>query len=156
MTQDEEVRLLDVAAELVLGPLAAEPIEIINRTGRAMAAISEAEFRGLSDACLSGLEFALERINAVGELLGSLRERDRVAIARGERWKRGSRALSPEEGKKALRGMTLDQLDAFATRLGYGRDEVISGAMGYSEIHGGVLWALGDRDEMAKITGGER
>jgi hypothetical protein len=40
--------------------------------------------------------------------------------------------------------------------LGYGRDEVISGAMGYSEIHGGVLWALGDRDEMAKITGGER
>jgi hypothetical protein len=52
--------------------------------------------------------------------------------------------------------MTLDQLDAFATRLGHGRDEVISGAMGYSEIHGGVLWALGDSEEMAKITGGER
>jgi hypothetical protein len=147
---------MELATQLVLGPLAAEPIEIINRTGRAMAAISEAEFRGLSDACLSGLEFALERINAVGELLESLRERDRVAIARGERWKRGSRALSPEEGKKALRGMTLDQLDAFATRLGHGRDEVISGAMGYSEIHGGVLWALGDAEEMAKITGGTR
>jgi hypothetical protein len=147
---------MELATQLVLGPLAAEPIEIINRTGRAMAAISEAEFRGLSDACLSGLEFALERINAVGELLGSLRERDRVAIARGERWKRGSRALSPEEGKKALLGLTIDQVKKFADRWGYGRDEVISGAMGYSEIPHGLLVALGDAEEMAKITGGER
>jgi hypothetical protein len=52
--------------------------------------------------------------------------------------------------------MTLDQLDAFATRLGYGRDEVISWAMGYSEIHGGALWALGNSEEMANITGETR
>jgi hypothetical protein len=29
-------------------------------------------------------------------------------------------------------------------------------AMGYSNIHDGALWALGDRDEMAKITGETR
>jgi hypothetical protein len=52
--------------------------------------------------------------------------------------------------------MTLDQLDAFATRWGYGRDEVISGAMGYSEIPHGLLVALGDSEEMAKITGETR
>jgi hypothetical protein len=123
MTQDEEVRLLDVAAELVLGPLADESVE---------------------------------SINALGGWLAQMTRGDREQVEKGERWGRGSRALSPEEGKKALRGMTLDQLDAFATRLGHGRDEVISGAMGYSEIHGGVLWALGDSEEMAKITGGER
>ena len=156
MTQDDEVRAMELATQLVLGPLAAEPIEIINRTGRAMAAISEAEFRGLSDACLSGLEFALERINAVGELLGSLRERDREQIEKGERWKRGSRALSPEEGQRMLLGLTIDQERKFAERWGYGRGEVIQWAMGYSEIPNGALWALGDRDEMAKITGGER
>jgi hypothetical protein len=29
-------------------------------------------------------------------------------------------------------------------------------AMGYSDIHGGALVALGDQDEMAKITGETR
>jgi hypothetical protein len=98
----------------------------------------------------------VEEIHAVGELLESLTDRDRKAIARGERWKRGSRALSQEEGKKALLGLTIDQVKKFADRWGYGRDEVISGAMGYSEIPHGLLVALGDAEEMAKITGGER
>ena len=155
MTRDEEVRRLELATQLVLGPLAAEPIEIINRTGRAMAAISEAEFRGGSVTGVLANE-ALERIKAVGDLLEAMNERDRKAIEKGERWGRGSRALSQEEGKKVLLGLTIDQVKKFSDRWGYGRDEVISWAMGYSEIHGGALWALGDAGEMAKITGGER
>ena len=99
---------------------------------------------------------ALERIKAVGDLLEAMNERDRKAIEKGERWGRGSRALSQEEGKKVLLGLTIDQVKKFSDRWGYGRDEVISWAMGYSEIHGGALWALGDAGEMAKITGGER
>jgi hypothetical protein len=143
MTQDDEVRAIRIATNLVLGPLSGVDTIAINAAGHAIVDILD--------------ETEVETtIRAVGELLEAVTTRDRELIARGERWNRGSRALSPEEGKKALRGMTLDQLDAFATRLGHGRDEVISGAMGYSEIHGGVLWALGDSEEMAKITGGER
>jgi hypothetical protein len=143
MTHDDEVRAMEIATKLVETLLSWAATSSVNTIGSAIV-----------DLVLTC--DGVEEIHAVGELLESLTDRDRKAIEKGERWKRGSRALSPEEGKKALRGMTLDQLDAFATRLGYGRDEVISGAMGYSEIHGGVLWALGDRDEMAKITGGER
>jgi hypothetical protein len=143
MTQDEEVRALEIATKLVTHLLSGLKTSSINTIGAAIV--------DLALQCDS-----VEEIKDVGYLLGSLTDRDRVAIARGERWKRGSRALSPEEGKKALRGMTLDQLDAFATRLGYGRDEVISWAMGYSEIHGGALWALGNSEEMANITGETR
>jgi hypothetical protein len=143
MSDADEVRAMEIATKLVLGPLSGVDIISIKAAGHAIVDI------------LDETEVA-ETIRAVGELLEVVTERDRKAIEKGERWKRGSRTLSPEEGQKALRGMTLDQLDAFATRLGYGRDEVISGAMGYSEIHGGVLWALGDAEEMAKITGGER
>ena len=143
MTQDDEVRAIRIATNLVLGPLSGVDTIAINAAGHAIVDILD--------------ETEVETtIRAVGELLEAVTTRDRELIARGERWNRGSRALSQEEARKVLRGLTIDQLDAFATRLGYGRDEVISGAMGYSGIHGGVLWALGDRDEMAKITGGER
>jgi hypothetical protein len=143
MTQDEDVRAMEIATKLVLGPLSGVDTIAIKAAGHAIVDILD-EIVGEAT------------IRAVGELLETVTEQDRKAIEKGERWKRGSRALSQEEGKKALRGMTLDQLDAFATRLGYGRDEVISGAMGYSGIHGGVLWALGDSEEMAKITGETR
>jgi hypothetical protein len=143
MTQDDEVRAMELATQLVLGPLSGVDTIAINAAGHAIVDILD--------------ETEVETtIRAVGELLEAVTTRDRELIARGERWNRGSRALSQEEARKVLRGLTIDQLDAFATRLGYGRDEVISGAMGYSEIHGGVLWALGDSEEMAKITGGER
>jgi len=90
-------------------------------------------------------------------LLEVVTARCREAIKKGERWgQRRSRLLSQEEARKVLCGLTIDQAKEFAERWGYGRDEVISWAMGYSEIHGGALWALGDQDEMAKITGGER
>jgi hypothetical protein len=143
MSDAEEVRAMEIATKLVLGPLSGVDTIAIKAAGCAIVDILDEIV-------------AEETIRAVGELLESLTERCREAIARGERWGKRSRALSQEDGQKVLRGMTLDQLDAFATRLGYGRDEVISGAMGYSEIHAGVLWALGDQDEMAKITGETR
>ena len=155
MSDATEVRAMEIATKLVLGPLSAEPIEIINWTGRAMAAISEAQFRA---ALVSGVlaNEPLETINAVGELLSAMTERCRGAIARGERWGRRSRALSQDEGQKVLLGLTIAQAKAFCNRWGYGHAEVMDWAMGYSEIHGGALAALGDRDEMAKITGETR
>ena len=123
MTQDEEVRLLDLATELVLGPLADESVE---------------------------------SINALGGWLAQMTRGDREQVEKGQRWGKRSRALSQEEGKKVLLGLTIAQAKAFADRWEYGRNEVMDWAMGYSEIHGGALWALGDVDEMAKITGGER
>ncbi len=143
MTQGDEVRAMEIATKLVLGALSGVDIIAIKAAGCAIV--------DMLDEIV-----AEETIRAVGELLEAVTERDREQIRKGEQWGRGSRALSQEEARKVLRGLTIDQLDAFATRLGYGRDEVISGAMGYSGIHGGVLWALGDRDEMAKITGGTR
>ena len=83
MTQDDEVRAMELATQLVLGPLAAEPIEIINRAGRAMAQITEAEFRAGSVSGVLANE-ALERINAVGELLSALTDQDRQAVLNGE------------------------------------------------------------------------
>ena len=123
MTQDEEVRLLDVAAELVLGPLADESVE---------------------------------SINALGGWLAQMTRGDREQVEKGERWGRGSRALSKEEGQKVLLGLTIAQAKAFCNRWGYGHAEVVDWAMGYSEIHGGALVALGDAEEMAKITGETR
>jgi len=143
MTQDDEVRLLEIATELVTDFLCRLKTSSINTIGAAIV--------DLALQCDT-----VDEIRAVGELLETVTERDRGAIARGERWGKRSRTLSPEEGQKVLRGLTIDQVKKFAERWGYGRDEVISWAMGYSEIHGGALWALGDRDEMAKITGGER
>ncbi len=75
----DDVRNLHLATQLVLGPLAAEPIEIINRAGRAMAAISEAEFRAASVTGVLANE-PLESINAVGELLSAMTDHDRQAV----------------------------------------------------------------------------
>ena len=143
MTQDEEVRAMEIATKLVLGPLSGVDLIAINAAGHVIVAIlDETEVEAT--------------IRAVGELLEVVTARCREAIKKGERWGRGSRALSQEEGKKVLLGLTIDQVKKFSDRWGYGRDEVISWAMGYSEIHGGALWALGDVDEMAKITGETR
>jgi hypothetical protein len=83
MSDAEDVRAMEIATKLVLGPLAAEPIEIINRAGRAMAQITEAEFRAGSVSGVLANE-ALERINAVGELLSALTDQDRQAVLNGE------------------------------------------------------------------------
>ena len=143
MTHDDEVRAMEIATQLVLGPLSGVDLIAIKAAGHAIVDLWQR-----SDN--------VEDIRAVGELLEALTERCRGAIARGERWGRRSRALSQEEGKKVLLGLTIAQAKAFADRWEYGRNEVTDWAMGYSEIHGGALWALGDVDEMAKITGGER
>jgi hypothetical protein len=73
------VWLLHLAKQLVNGPLAGDPIEIINRTGRAMAQITKAEFRG---GLVTGVlaNEPLESINAVGELLSAMTDRDRQAV----------------------------------------------------------------------------
>ena len=143
MTHDEEVRAMEIATQLVLGPLSGVDLIAIRAAGDAIVAI------------LDETEVA-ETIRAVGELLEAVTERDRNAIKKGGRWGRRSRALSPGEAQKVLRGLTIDQVKKFAERWGYGRDEVISWAMGYGEIPHGALVALSDVDEMAKITGGER
>ncbi len=124
MTQDEEVRLLDVAAELVLGPLADESVEAIN---------------------------------ALGGWLAQMTKGDREQVEKGERWgKRRSRLLSQDEARKVLRGLTLDQLDVLADRSGHSLHELFEWSCGQREIHSGALWLLGQRDEMAKITGETR
>jgi hypothetical protein len=143
MTQDDEVRLLEIATKLVTHLLSGLRTSSINTIGAAIA-----------DLALQVDN--VEDIGAVGDLLESLTERDRVAIARGEQWGRGSRALTQDEGQKVLRGLTIDQVKKFADRWGYEPNEVISWAMGSSEIHGGALWAMRDQDEMAKITGETR
>ena len=143
MSDATEVRAMEIATQLVLGPLSGVDLIAIKAAGHAIVDLWQR-----SDN--------VEDIRAVGELLEALTERCRGAIARGERWGRRSRALSQEEGKKVLLGLTIAQAKAFADRWEYGRNEVMDWAMGYSEIHGGALWALGDVDEMAKITGETR
>ena len=143
MSDAEDVRAMEIATKVVLGALLGVDTTAIKAAGYAIVDI------------LDETEVA-ETIRAVGELLEAVTERDRAAIARGERWGRRSRALSPGEAQKVLRGLTIDQVKKFADRWGYGRDEVISWAMGYSEIPHGALVALGDMDEMAKITGETR
>jgi hypothetical protein len=124
MTQDEEVRRLELATQLVLGPLANE---------------------------------WLGAITHVGELLAAMTERDREQIRKGERWgRRQSLRLTVPEARKVLRGLSIDQLDAFAERWGYCLHEVIEWSLEQRDIHGGALVALGDREEMAKITGETR
>ncbi len=143
MTQGDEVRAMEIATKLVLGALSGVDIIAIKAAGHAIVDILDEIV-------------AEETIRAVGELLEAVTEQDREQIRKGEQWGRGSRALSREEGQRALLGLTIAQAKAFAKRWGYGQDEAISWAMGYSQIPHGVLWALGDSEEMAKITGGER
>ena len=124
MSDAAAVRWMEVATELVLGPLEGE---------------------------------AISSINAIGELLAAMTERDLEAVEKGERWgQRRSRLLSQEEARKLLRGLTLDQLDVLADRSGHSLHELFEWSCGQREIHSGALWLLGQRDEMAKITGGER
>ena len=143
MTQGDEVRAMEIATKLVDGRLCWASTAGLNDIGSAMVELTKQVD-------------SVEEIRAVGELLEALTERCRGAIARGERWGKGSRALSQGEGQKVLLGLTIDQVKKFSDRWGYGRDEAISWAMGYSQIPHGMLVALGDVDEMAKITGGER
>ena len=145
MTPDDEVRAMEIATKLVETLLSWAATSSINSIGAAIVDLWQQVDN-------------VEDIRAVGELLQAMTERDRVAIARGERWGKRSRALSQEEGKKVLRGLTIAQVNALCDRRGYGHAEVMDWAMGYSDIHGEarLLAVLSDRDEMAKITGGER
>jgi len=123
MTQDEEVRLLELATELVLGPLADESVE---------------------------------SINALGGWLAQMTKGDREQVEKGERWGKRSRALSQDEARRVLRGLTMDQLDVLAERSGHTLHELFEWSCGQREIHSGALFLLGQQDEMAKIMGGER
>jgi len=143
MTRDDEVRAMEIATKLVDNLLSWARTKSINWIGEAIV--------DLALQCDS-----VEEIRAVGELLEALDERDRKAIARGERWSKGSRLLSQDEARKVLRALTLDQLDVLADRSGHSLHELFEWSCGLREIHSGALWLLGQRDEMAKITGGER
>ncbi len=142
MTQDEEMRAMEIATKLVLGPLSGVDTIAIKAAGHAIVAI-------LDETEVS------ETIRAVGELLEAVTERDREAIENGERWGKRSR-LTGEEGQKVLWSMTMDQLWAFAQRWEYDFDAVIEWAREQRDIPHGALVALSDVDEMAKITGETR
>ena len=143
MTHDEEVRAMEIATQLVLGPLSGVDLIAIRAAGDAIVAI------------LDETEVA-ETIRAVGELLEAVTERDRKAIENGERWGRRSRALSQDEARRVLRGLTMDQLDVLADRSGHSLHELFEWSCGQREIHSGALFLLGKQDEMAKITGEAR
>ena len=143
MTQDDEVRLLEIATKLVTDRLCWSPTD------------------GLNDICSAIVELTkqldtVDEIRAVGELLEALTERCRGAISRGERWGQRRSRLTGEEAQKVLWGMTMDQLWAFAQRWEYDFDAVIEWAREQRDIPHGALVALSDVDEMAKIMGGER
>jgi hypothetical protein len=143
MTHDDEVRAMEIATKLVENLLSWAATGSIKAIGAAIV--------DLALQCDSVVE-----IHAVGDLLESLTDQDRKAIEKGERWKRGSRALSQGEARKVLRGLSIAQMEAFAWRWEYSLDEVIYWAREQRDIPHGALVALSDRDEMAKITGGER
>ena len=143
MSDAEDVRAMEIATKLVETLLSWASTSSINTIGAAIV--------DLALQCDN-----VEEIRAVGDLLESLTERDRGAIARGERWGKRSRALSQGEARKVLRGLSIDQMEAFAERWEYCLHEVIEWSLEQRDIHGGALVALGEREEMAKITGGER
>lgn len=143
MTQDDEVRLLEIATKLLTHWLGGWTTSSINGFGEAIV--------DLALQCDT-----VEEIRAVGDLLEALTERDRKAIARGERWSKGSRLLSQDEARKVLRALTLDQLDVLADRSGHSLHELFEWSCGLREIHSGALWLLGQQDEMAEITGETR
>ena len=142
MSDAEDVRAMEIATKVVLGALLGVDTTAIKAAGYAIVDI------------LDETEVA-ETIRAVGELLETVTERDRAAIARGERWGKRSR-LTGEDGQKVLLGMTMKQLRAFAQRWEYSLDEVVEWAREQRDIPHGALVALNDRDEMAKITGETR
>ena len=143
MTHDDEVKAMEIATKLVLGALSGVDTIAIKAAGHAIVAIlDETEVEAT--------------IRAVGELLQTVTRGDREQAEKGNRWGRRSQLLSQEDARKVLRGLTLEQVSAFCDRWEYGCAEVMGWAMGHSDIHGGALWALGDREEMAKITGDTR
>jgi len=123
MTRDEEVRLLDLATQLVLGPLKDE----------------------------TRLD-----INAIGELLAAMTSYDREQIEKGERWQGRGPMLKQDEAREVLYRLNIYQLNEFANRLDYCLHEIFDWAIGHRAIPDRAVTALGDRDEMAKITGEER
>ena len=143
MSDAEDVRALEIATKLVETRLSWATTSCINTIGAAIV--------DLWQQC-----DPVEEIRAVGDLLKSLTERDRKAIARGERWGRRSRALSQDEARRVLRGLTMDQLDVLAERSGHTLHELFEWSCGQREIHSGALFLLGKQDEMAKITGETR
>jgi hypothetical protein len=134
---------MEIATQLVLGPLSGVDLIAINAAGHAIVDLWQR-----SDT--------VEEIMAVGELLETVTERDRKAIKKGGRWGRRSRLLSQDEARKVLRGLTLDQLDVLADRSGHSLHELFEWSCGQREIHSGALWLLGQQDEMAKIMGETR
>ena len=123
MTQDDEVRLLELATQLVLGPLKDE---------------------------------TRQDINAVGELLSAMTERDREQIEKGERWQGRGPMLKQDEAREVLYRLNMYQLDEFAQRLDYCLHEIFEWSIGHRAIPDRALVALGDAEEMAKITGEAR
>ncbi len=135
----DEVRAMEIATKLVDGLLCWAATGGLNAIGEAIV--------DLALQCDS-----VDEIRAVGELLEALNDRDRAAIAKGERWGKRSR-LTGEEGQKVLWGMTMDQLWAFAQRWEHDFDAVIEWAREQRDIPHGALVALSDVDEMVKIMG---
>ena len=123
MTQGEDVRLLEVATELVLGPLKDE----------------------------TGTD-----INAIGELLSAMTNRDREQIEKGERWHGRGPMLKQDEAREVLYRLNIYQLNEFANRCDYCLHEIFEWAIGHRAIPDRAVTALGDREEMAKITGETR
>ena len=123
MTQDDEVRLLELATQLVLGPLKDE---------------------------------TRPHINDIGELLAAMTNDDREQVERGERWGIRGPMLRQDEARRVLFELNVYQLNAFAQRWDYCLHEVWEWVIDHRTIPERALAALGDVDEMAKITGGER
>jgi hypothetical protein len=123
MTRDEEVRLLELATQLVLGPLKDE---------------------------------TRPDINDIGELLAAMTDRDREQIEKGERWQGRGPMLKQDEAREVLYRLNMYQLNEFANRLDYCLHEIFEWAIGHRAIPDRAVTALGDAEEMVKITGETR
>jgi len=143
MSDADDVRAMEIATKLVTDWLGC-------------AATSSIVAFGVSIGEMTRQCDTVEEIRAVGEWLESLTARDREAIEKGERWGKRSRALSQDEARRVLRGLTMDQLDVLAERSGHTLHELFEWSCGQREIHSGALFLLGKQDEMAKITGEAR
>jgi hypothetical protein len=123
MTQDDEVRLLEIATKLVLGPLKDE---------------------------------TRPDINDIGELLAAMTNDDREQVERGERWGIRGPMLRQDAARRVLFELNVYQLNAFAQRWDYCLHEVWEWVIDHRTIPERAVAALGDQDEMAKITGETR
>jgi hypothetical protein len=123
MTRDDEVRLLEIATKLVLGPLKDE---------------------------------TRPDINDIGELLAAMTNDDREQVERGERWGIRGPMLRQDAARRVLFELNVYQLNAFAQRWDYCLHEVWEWVIDHRTIPERAVAALGDQDEMAKITGETR